>query len=76
MKKIFTILALSLVSVIFTSCREDGMEAEMENTIPQARREINKVTDSIVSDTIKTNSTANKIEGDPDKDPPRDRTRW
>ncbi|KFC18252.1 hypothetical protein [Chryseobacterium sp. FH1] len=84
MKKIFTVLTFSLVSLVFTSCREDSMEAEIENAIPQSRKAPNskatdsKFTDSIVADTIKTNTanTANKEELDPEKDPPRDRTRW
>lgn len=78
MKKILTILAVSLVSMNFVSCREDSMDLETaETTMPQARKTNSKVVaDSIVSADIVTNNVANRPEGDPDKDPPRDRTRW
>lgn len=79
MKKILSILAISLVSLNFVSCREDNMDLETETSIPQARTANNKskvVADNIVSDSIETNNVALREEADPAKDPPRDRTSW
>lgn len=78
MKKILTILAVSLVSLNFVSCREDSMDLDTtETTMPQARKTNSKVvSDSIAFNDLETTTVANRPEGDPDKDPPRDRTRW
>lgn len=79
MKKILSIFAISLITLNFVSCREDAMDLEAETAIPQARTTaaVNKaVVSGTVSDSTKANKESLREEGDPDKDPPRDRTRW
>lgn len=78
MKKILTILAISLVSLNFVSCREDNMDIDAtETSISQAKKENNKVvTDTIVSDSVKTNNVANRPDASPEDDTRKDRTSW
>jgi len=74
MKKLFTIAAIAIISISFTSCRQDDDTAEFSGTTsPQEKTSYNKTSDTIIK--IDTTTSHNRVEVDPDP-PVRDGTRW
>lgn len=71
MKKLFTIVAVAVVSLSFTSCRQDDETADFNNNMPKEKNTFAKTTDSVKTDTIKVN--ARPVDPDP---PVKDGTSW
>jgi len=71
MKKLFTIVAVAVVSLSFTSCRQDDEAADFNTITQQDNKSFGKQSDSVKTDTIKVN--ARPVDPDP---PVKDGTSW
>lgn len=72
MKKLFTIAAVAVVSLSFTSCRQDEETSDFGNATIKEKNSFGKVViDTVKSDTIKIK--AKTVDPDP---PVKDGTSW
>lgn len=71
MKKLFTIVAVAVVSLSFTSCRQDDETADFNSNTQKESSTFAKNADSVKTDTVKVN--ARPVDPDP---PVKDGTSW
>lgn len=73
MKKIFSILAIAVVSLNFVSCRQDDdITSQAESTIQVQ----NKVESRVSNNPVSADSATVKVAAREETDPPKDRTGW
>ncbi|WP_379964289.1 hypothetical protein [Epilithonimonas sp. UC225_85] len=74
MKKFIAILTITVVSLSFTSCRQEDDSADLTtNNSAQQGTTFKKSSDSVETDTIKASATARPVDPDP---PVKDGTSW
>ena len=73
MKKLFTIAAIAVISLSFTSCRQDDDTADFNVDAAQTTT----VSNRIIKDSVKADAVKAKLKPEVDPDPPvKDGTSW